>query len=248
VIDFWKLVKDFSQGDTVQRYAPGQGGYSMSPFVGRVTAVHRGLGVVDIQWPYGNERMSPDEVIRVDPRISAWLPPEFDQSYDSYDIQKARSRWASANQPLWRGTELPAGFYTELARSWRHNLSEIAAYDSLWHRHASTGASDEVMRDEVAKFYRVAYRLTDLFLSQHVAKDPQLKTAAYWVAQNRQYRVTSEEFQAKRPVCPKCATRMRKTTYKMAEGSRMRLFACPKDLFLIRINDILGPQGEPVAW
>lgn len=243
MIDFWKLVKDYSQGDTVQRYSPGAGGYSMSPFVGRVTAVHRGLGQVDVQWPYGNERMSPDEIVRVDPKISTWLPPEFDQSYDSYDIQKARSRWASANGPLWRGAELPPGFYKDLAQVWARGHGEVAAYDSLWHRYAAQGISDDSLRDEISKFYRVASNLADLRLQQHA-----VKTATYWVAQNRQYRVTSEELQARKPVCPKCATRMRKTTYKMDKGARMRLFACPKDLFLIKTTDILGPGGEPVQW
>ena len=90
MIDFWKLVKDFKEGDVVQRYAPGQGGYSVSPFVGQVTAVHKGLGVVDVQWPYGNERMYPDDVLRVNPQITTWLPPTLDQSYLSFDITQAR--------------------------------------------------------------------------------------------------------------------------------------------------------------
>jgi len=243
VIDFWKLAEGFKQGDTVQRFAPGAGGYSLSPFVGRVTAVHRGLGVVDVQWPYGNERMSPDEIVRVDPKLSTWLPPEFDQSYDSYDIQKARARWASVGGPLWRGSELPAGFYNELARAWSKGASEVGAYDGLWHRYAAQGVSDEALRDEVAKFYSVASRLVELRTQQHAKK-----TAAYWIAQNRQYRVTSEELTGRKPMCPKCGTKMRKTTYKMDKGARMRLFACPKDLFLIKTTDILGPGGEPVEW
>ncbi len=243
MIDYWKLVKDFSQGDTVQRHTPGAGGYSLSPFTGRVTAVHRGLGVIDVQWPYGNERMFPDDIVRVDPRLSLWLPPEFDQTYMSYDVQKARSHWASANAPLWKGSELPPGFYTELARAWGGGYGEVAAYDALWHRYASTGVADESLRDEVSKFYQVASRLVDLRLSQHAAK-----TAAYWVAQNRQYRVTGDELQARKPSCPKCGTGMRKTTYKMDKGARVRLFACPKDLFLLKTTDMLGPQGEPVVW
>lgn len=241
MIDFWKLTADFSQGDIVQRHSPGAGGYSLSPFVGRVTAVHRGLGVVDVNWPYGNERMSPDEIVRVDPKISTWLPPEFDQSYMSYDIQKARSKWASST--LWKGSSLPAGFYHELAKAWSQGFEEVAAYDNLWHRYSAQGVSDDSIRDEVSKFYRVASNLTDLRIRQHA-----VKTAAYWIAQNRQYRATLEDMQARRPVCPKCATRMRKTTYKMDKGARIRLFACPRDLFLIKVTDILGPQGEPVEW
>lgn len=243
MIDYWKLVKDFSVGDAVQRFAPSSGG-TLSPFAGRVTAVHRGLGFLDVQFPYGNERMSPEDVVRVDPKITGLLPPEFDQSYATYDVQKARSRWASANgSKLWRGSDLPPGFYKELARAWSQGTGEVAAYDTLWHRYAAEGVLDTDLRDEVSKFYRVASKLSDLRIQQHA-----VKTAAYWVAQNRQYRVTSQELQGRKPVCPKCATQMRKTTYKMDKGARMRLFACPKDLFLIRTTDILGPGGEPIEW
>jgi hypothetical protein len=238
LIDFWKLVRDFNIGDIVQRFAPASGS-TLSPFVGRVTAVHRGLGQVDVQWPYANERMSPDEIVHVNPEISFWLPPEFDQSYSSYDIAKARKLWASASP--WRGSKLPPGFYTELARVWSQGFGEIAAYDALWHRYA--GVSDTDLRDEVAKFYRVASNLAELRIQQEAAK-----TAAYWVAQNRQYRATSEELLVRKPICPKCGTRMRRTTYKMDKGIRIRLFACPRDLFLIKTTDILGPGGEPIEW
>lgn len=241
MIDFWKLVKDFSQGDTVQRFAPGMG--ALSPFAGRVTAVHRGLGQVDVQWPYGNERMSPDEIVRVNPQIVPWLPPEFDQSYDSYDIQKARARWASVQGPLWRGSELPVGFYTEVAKQWSKGASEVGAYDAVWHRFAAQGVSDDALRSEVQKFYQVGSRLLDLRIRNHA-----IKAAAYWVAQNRQYRVSQAEINAKKPSCPKCGTSMRRTTYKMEKGARVRLFACPKDLYLLKSDALLGPQGEALGW
>jgi len=241
MIDIWKLVKDFKQGDPVQRYAPGADAWSLSPFTGRVTAVHRGLGCLDVQWPYGNERMSPDEVVRVNPNLVQWLPPEFDQSYSSYDIEKARKKWASSSP--WAGSKLPRGFYTSLAKSWATGASEVAAYDDAWHRYAAQGVDDNGLRAEVQKFYRVGERLRDLRIQQHIAK-----TAAYWVAQNRQYRVTAGELELGKPRCPKCATSMRRTTYKMDKGARVRLFACPKDLFLLKSDAILGPLGEPIGW
>lgn len=238
MIDFWKLVKEFKQGDVVQRFSPT---FALSPFVGRVTAVHRGLGVLDVQWPQGNERMNADEVVRVNPQLAAFLPPEFDQSYDSYDIQKAREKWASTTP--WGGSTLPAGFYHEMARSWAKGLSEVGAYDLVWHKYAASGVSDDSLRTEVAKFYQVGHRLADLRINQHV-----VKAAAYWVAQNRQYRVSQGELTAKKPNCPKCGSMMRRTTYKMDKGARVRLFACPKDLFLLKSDSILGPEGEPIGW
>ena len=241
MIDYWKLVKEYKIGDVVQRHAPGQGGYSISPFVGRVTAVHRGIGFLAVQWPYGNEQVSPEEVVRVDPRISQFLPPTLvDQTYMSVSTEKARKLWASKSP--WRTTEVPPGFHVDLAKLWSKKAGEVAAYDEMWRKYASH-SPDDVIRDEVSKFYTVASNLWDLRLKQHTEK-----TAAYWVAQNRQYRVTTEEFSGKKPCCPKCGTKMKRTTYKMDKGSRQRLFACPKDLFLVKVTDILGPDGQPVEW
>lgn len=239
MIDYWKLTRDFKPGDTVQRFAPGPG-YAMSPFMGRVTAVHRGLGVVDVQFPYGVERVFPDDIVKVDPRLGVWLPPTLDQTYSTWDVAQQRT---ASGVKQWRTTELPAGFHRDLAKLWSRSASEVAAYDELWRRYANVGANDDAMRDEVAKFYLVARNLFDYRVQQHA-----VKSAAYWAASNRQYRVTSQEHDTKRPSCPRCGTSMKKTTYKMAEGSRVRLFACPKDLFLVRQNDLLGPGGEPVEW
>ncbi len=242
-IDYWALVKEFSIGDTVQRYAPGRSG--LSPFVGRVTAVHRGLGVLDVQFPYGNERMFPDDIVLVNEKAINWFPPTLlDQSYLTYDVQKARSLWASAAAlRLWRITELPAGFHVDLARLWSKGSNEVQAYDDLWRKYAHIGAEDASIKDEVGKFYLASRNLVEMRIQEHARR-----TATYWVAQNRQYRVTKEEHKVGKPVCPKCGTPMRKTTYKMDKGTRARLFACPKDLFLIKQESILGPEGQPVEW
>jgi hypothetical protein len=241
-INYWLLTNDFKAGDTVQRFAPGLGGTSLSPFTGTVTAVHRGLGVVDVQWPYGNERMFPDDIVRVDGRVGQYLPPTLDQSYSSFDIQKAREKWAS-NAKLWRTQEVPAGFHREIAKLWAKGAQEVSAYDDLWHKYATLGTPDEVIRDEVSKFYLVAKNLGELRIQQQAKK-----TAAYWAAQNRQYRVTGEEMQCRKPTCPKCGRKMRKANYKMEEGTRHQLFACPKCLFLIKRDHLLGPDGQPVMW
>jgi hypothetical protein len=34
----------------------------------------------------------------------------------------------------------------------------------------------------------------------------------------------------------------------MSKGERHRLFACPKDLYLIKMDNLLGPDGNPVGW
>lgn len=230
-IDYWTLTRDFAEGDFVQRILPGQG---ITPYVGRVLAVMRGIGFIDVQWPFGTERVSPEEVLKVSQK-SWFFPPTLTFSY--FPGQDAQSKNAG-----WRTTELPQGFHKELARLYYKGASEIRAYDELWQRFASC-SDDAAIRDEVSKFYHVGSGLLDLILERAA-----VKTATYWAGQNRQHRATKSEVDAGRPNCPKCGTPMRRTTYKMAEGQRMRLFACPKDLFIIKQTDILGPGGDPVSW
>lgn len=243
MIDYWKLTKDFKIGDIVQKFMPGRGG-ELSPYHGRVTACLPGIGFVDIQWPFGNERVSPEELVRVNPEFTAYLPPSLDFSwYPGQDAQRAQLREASkipAN--LWRDIEVPAGFHKELAKLFHRGAGEVPAYDELWHRYASF-ADDEALRDEVQKFYLFARNSMDLYL-----REAARKTATYWAAQGRQHRATQQEIAAGKPNCPRCGTQMRKTVYKMAEGIRTKLFACPQDLFIIKRDDIFGPDGAPVAW
>lgn len=238
MIDYWKLTRDFKAGDTVQKFFAGDPG-GLSPFIGRVTAVHRGLGCLDVQWPFGVERVQPDEVVRINPDFQRFLPPTLDQTYDSYDQRKGRL----ASKGSWRTVELPAGFHRDLAFLWSRKAGEVEAYDQLWRKYAALGADDDTIKDEVGKFYLVARNTVDLFLQAHAHR-----TAAYWVAQNRQYRVTQEELDSGKPLCPKCGTKMRRTTYKMEQGSKHRLWACPKDLFLIKQEHFLGPDGASVEW
>jgi hypothetical protein len=116
VIDYWKLTKEFSQGDAVQKIDVNTG--QLSPYVGSVTAVHRGIGCLDVQWPFGNERVFPDDVVRVSPEFIRYLPPAFDQSYVTGEIEKARK----ASAPLWRSAQFQPSVYIELARRWQREL------------------------------------------------------------------------------------------------------------------------------
>ena len=235
MIDYWKLTKDFKVGDTVQRFVPSQIG--LSPFSGRVTCVHLGIGFVDVQWPFGQERVSPEEIVRINPDLTRYLPPTLNQTYSSWDTSKCKQ--ASSQ---WRNQAFPPSLYMDLAQAWAKGAGEVAAYDDLYRRYGST-VEDALLRDEVQKFYRVARNLMGMRIHAHA-----YRTAAYWVAQNRQYRVTQREVKSRAPSCPKCGTPMRKTTYKMEEGSRIRLFACPQDLFLIKSTNILGPEGAAIEW
>ena len=239
MIDYWQLSRDYAPGDAVQRFDPVHG--DLSPFVGRVTAVLPGIGFVDVQWQFGNERMSADDIVKVNPAFCKYLPPSLDFDYHpGFDV--TRQRQASNLVSLWNTQALPSDFHKDLAKLWAKGANEVLAYDELWHKH-NARVEDALLRAEVSKFYRFASNCTQTRIDAFVSR-----TAAYWVAQNRHYRVTQTEIQVKRPSCPKCSTQLRKTTYKMSKGIRARLFACPKCLFLVKRDNLLSPDGLPVEW
>lgn len=236
-IDYWTLVKDFQIGDFVQKFVPGSQG--LPPYVGRVVAVMPGIAFLDVQWPFGTERVSPEELIKVNKALAGYLPPSLNFSnYSGLDAVTA-----STGVPLWRGLELPAGAHLEMAKLMHKGANALQTYDILWHRYRQ--ADDESLRDEVSKFYRVAYNLLTAMLLEQARR----KEAAYWAATDRKYRATQQELTSKKLACPKCKQGpMRKTTYKMSEGQRMRLLACPSCLHLVKQTDIMGPDGQPVEW
>lgn len=247
-IDYWQLVKDFAQGDAVQKINAHNG--QLSPYVGKVTAVFRGTGCLDVQWPFGNERVFSDDVVKVNPLFLRYLPPTLDQSYNTVEIEKAREEDAKlrkASTPLWQHTKFPPMLYVKLAQYWHKGASEVVAYDDLYRSHAPN-INDDLLRSEVSKFYLFASNSGELRIQQAVKQALRSKQGAYWVAQNRQYRATGEDIKLGKPACPKCSSRMRQATYKMQEGSKHKIFACPKCLYLIDPTSILGPKGEPHSW
>ena len=238
-IDYWALTKDFVVGDLVQKFFPGYS--NLSPYTGRVTAVLKGIGFLDVQWPFGNERVSPEEVVRVD-RDIWWLPPISTSSYyPGLDARESRQKEARAS--VWDVLSVPPGFHRELAKVFHKGASEVRAYDALWHRYRD--ADDEAIRGEVSKFYRMAHNMVTALIIEEARR----KDAAYWAATDRKYRATKMELAAKKVNCPKCKqAHLRKATYKMENGQRMQLLACPHCMHLVKQTDVMGPAGEQVAW
>jgi hypothetical protein len=82
-----------------------------------------------------------------------------------------------------------------------------------------------------------------------VVEQARKKDAAYWAATDRKYRATKTECASKRLSCPKCKEGpMRKATYKMEGGERVKLLACTACMHLVKQTDILGPDGSAVEW
>lgn len=241
MIDYWKLTKDFTVGDTVQKFMPGRS--ELTPYVGRVTAVLPGIGFLDVQWPFGNERVSPEEVVRINPEYQRYTPTYETFSYypgqDAGTTAKLASIAKKADGgPLWN--EVAPGFHTDLANLFHKGASSIQAYDALWHKYRE--AKDESIRGEVQQFYSVAHNLMTAYLGEYARK-----TAAYWADKDRKYRATRSELETRKITCPKCKqSQMRKATYKMENGVKAKLLACPSCLYLVKQTDILSPGGEPL--
>lgn len=242
MIDYWTLTKDFTQGDTVQKLMSS--GSELTPYVGRVTAVMPGIGFVDVQWPFGNERVSPEELVRVNPDFIRYTPPTLSPSYypglDAGPGAKAGSLRKANGQPLWN--DVQPGFHLELAKAYHKGASALQAYDVLWHQFRY--ANDEALRAEVQHFYSVANNLSTAMLSEHATK-----TAAYWASKDRKYRATRSELDTRTVTCPKCKeATMKRATYKMENGVKAKLLACPSCMYLLKQTDLLGPDGNCVNW
>ena len=72
-----------------------------------------------------------------------------------------------------------------------------------------------------------------------------VKKSLYWRARDRKYRVSREEKSGGHMRCPAkaCAGHLRKATYKMEDGRKVKLHACPECLFMIRASDIIDEGG-----
>lgn len=200
--------------------------------MGVVKHAHPGIGFLDIQWPFGPERVSPEFVVKVNPDFAFYLPPSLDQTPRTHETQRLAS-WKQALTPdLW----------TDIAKGWHQGRGMVGVYDDLY-RKAGNTVSDHDLRAAVTKMYQWGEYCGSYRIASHA-----VKTAAYWAAGGRQYRVTAEEVNQKKPLCPKCSSMMRKTTYKMKKGERHRLWGCRKCLFLIKTTDFVGPDGKAVDW
>ena len=68
-----------------------------------------------------------------------------------------------------------------------------------------------------------------------------VKKALYWASSDRKYRATDDECSSGSYTCPRCKQEsLRKAVYKRRGGVSEKLLGCPKCLFLIKREDIIG--------
>lgn len=231
-VDYWSLVKNFRTGDVVNTYNPLTGTLESIP--GRVTAVHYGIGFLDVEYPWGNERVSPEYLVRMNPKNLYIMPSAIDTSYESWDIAQAHledgthTGYSYAN-PKKASSDL----VDRLAADYDARLSTVAvAAAQCLHNHLTELQAYEAMASTVAKMASDHEIRTALQKAYH----PNEKVSLYWNAPGRRYRMNKGELEDGLPNCPKCGTNLEKTHY----AKHTKLFVCPVCLFCIKPEDVEG--------
>jgi len=271
-VDYWALAKSFKIGDTVALW-----GFPDSRTInipGTVTAVHPGIGFLDVEFPWGNQRVSSEEVLLVNDDF-AYVSPQYDTGYKSWDKDMARKRegykgysyalpkTASVIDTLASEYNSQAVLANKLACQCKcQGVSEIDAYTTI----ASTsGLPDHHIRtavfytysahtDEYAELEKLPKKASKRYeelrgqgmkIKEAIRQvlneyKKTAKTAIYWTAPGRKYRMDKGEIDDGLPNCPKCEANLQKTNYK----KHTKLFICPQCLFCIKPSDIEGLPGH----
>lgn len=236
-VDYWSLTQNYRRGDVVFTYNALLGILETIP--GLVTAVHPGIGFLDVEYPWGNERVSPEYLIRQNPENKQVLPSMVDTSYQSWDIDQSRLEDGTENGYSYAKPKVGfvtasmvnrlAAIYDDIQRElfvaagqcMHSNLNEVQAYIAL-SKVAGKQHSDWAIKAALQKIYY-----------------PVQKKALYWNAPGRIYKMTKGELDDGLPDCPNCHINMQKTHY----AKHTKLFVCPSCLFCIKPEEIDGlPQ------
>lgn len=213
-IDAQRLARDFRVGDTVllpiytrgNRYAPS---------LGVVTAVLDKIGFIDVETPFGNIRMSPENLVKEPNSDASYLEDTSLDTWERGQSKKLASRYS-------KDRLIPATMKAFELRE--EGLSEIEAYLRLSEANSHTHGDGEIKN------------------AVSLAYDPGLmsKVAIYWKAKGRRYMPSKAEIESGCFNCPHCRAELQKTHYK----KHTKLYVCPECLFTIRPKDMLEPGAE----
>jgi hypothetical protein len=186
---------------------------------GRVVAAYPGIGMVDVQWPHTSNRHPVEELQIVNPGEDVFVAPIHE------DVPGGAGTAAAVSQ---------GGLQDNL-------VADVDDRVELVHE---IGDEDEEDEDDKKKTATVAPTRT---MALRVAA-AFVKKSLYWHARDRKYRVSREEHGTGSYLCPNrgCDATMRRATYKMENGCKVKLHACPSCLFMIRSSDILDDHHAVV--
>jgi hypothetical protein len=224
-IDWQAIARSFNIGDLVRVYDPATGIFS--PWEAVITATHPGIGMLDVETPYGNVRLPAEELVLTSRDV--FLEPSF---YDSYDIQKSMDRQKYLNSIKER-QDLISKSTPKKANNSESRLVKayMAKVKMLMPRIASIKASSEIDM----------WNKASSELGAHTT-DTMIRQALYWVAKGRQYSATRSEIESGIFTCPVCKEELKKAIYKL----RTSLYVCPNSecLFCIKPSDVID-RNQP---
>ena len=213
---------DFKRGDLVYKINP----ITVDPIniAGIVTTVFRGMGVIDVEFPWGNEQCSMDEVVRAALHVET-IPPSRDTSAPSWGTERSRredgtSKSLSASVAARFAAQ--RDFYLRAQASMHrfHRRTRLEATAAL---EREAGFSDGEVQEAVEHAY-----------------DRMPKFGLYWYSPGRMYRPNQSEQNSGQYTCPRCQTPMVKPHYR----KQTKLHGCPSCLFLIDPADLWSPETE----
>lgn len=193
--------------------------------IGRVSQVWPGIGMVQVEFPYGSRRYPVEDVEKIHPAQSMVVPSSTDNVPGGVDVVPV-----SAGRPP---TLKPDGTHETDGKDTTHPGDATVGPDGGASPASKTGGDLTLLQK------------ADRILEAHIKK------ALYWHSADRNYRVNKAEFESGKYACPKCKEGpMKRAIYKMRGGERHRLYICPHCTFVIKQDNIhsdhVSPPPEPV--
>jgi len=153
--------EDFCVGDTVRKWVSER---SVTPYVGIVTNIHPGIHKLDVQWPRGNMREDPEEIIKVNP-IFGIPSVSQDTGYGSYDKSLSEKLHGKIPKRVMPSDKMPiriahtfankiiGNIVDDIVDCYKGNLNEVQAYNQVYRKYSNT-CSDFIIRSSIQKVYR----------------------------------------------------------------------------------------------
>ena len=189
--------------------------------IGRVSQVWPGIGMVQVEFPYGSRRYPVEDVEKIHPAQSLVIPTTTDNGPGGADVVPVSAgRPPSLNED--GGQETATGKDTTI------EMDVTTGPDGGASPASKTGAS------------LTTAQMADRIIEAHIKK------ALYWHSADRNYRVNKGEFESGKFACPKCKDGpMKRAIYKMRNAERHRLYICPNCTFVIKQDNIHSDHVTP---
>lgn len=211
-VDSQRLATKFKIGDSVL-FPIFTRGNQYAPVVGLVTAVLPRIGFLDVETPFGNVRIAPEDVVRTESHDASHLE---DTSYSTWDRDQAK-KVAS-----------------------RHLTARLTAVASKASEMRTKGYKQDDTEKELQESNKESYSISEINEGVKLAYTNETflsKTAIYWRAKGRRYMPSQKEVMCGEFSCPNCRNCLERTQYK----KHTKLYVCRECLFTIRPADLLSP-------